>query len=487
MDEQQDGNENGGDGGLSRRGVLRSAGAAAAGIVTTAGTAGAATVADGDDDPDYPSAAWFAREQRNYAKTGEAPREQAESPAFQQRWQTQSADNIADFRRRTVEEPGWNSEGNLCKEYAEQCTGDPFSYPVGTTYGDRHVYDGVERVRVAFHDSGLDSDEGGARLSGWVWAPAGSDPGDDLPGVVITNGSVQASETLYWWFANTLVEHGYMVLTYDPRGQGRSDTLTPDGTRGTNANSTVFVTNQVDAIDFFRSTPEEPYPYNTEAPDEVPAPIADHNPFHDRLDRSRLGIAGHSLGATGVSVVQGIENWPGAIDDENPVDVAVAWDNLAAAGTELAGYEVRPHVPAMGQSGDYYLTPQPKTEPPAADAQVTALEDWRDAGVDTYQLNIRGGTHYEWSLIPTFPTTSWAFGNELADHYSLAWLDRYLKNPDEPGYHDADDRLLQDEEWRDRLSFYYRSARDFTTRRQQVRDCEDIESGCDGPTPPGRS
>jgi hypothetical protein len=488
MDKQQDGTENGGDGGVSRRSVIRSAGAAAAGIVTTAGTASASTVAD-ENAPDYPSAAWFAREQRNYAKTGEAPREQAESPVFQQRWQTQSADNIADFRRRTVEEPGWNSEGNLCKEYAEQCTGDPFLYPESATYEGHSVYDRIERERVAFHDSGLDSDEGGARLSGHVWVPADSDPGDDLPGVVITNGSVQASETLYWWFATTLVDNGYMVLTYDPRGQGRSDTLTPDGTRGTNANSTVFLTNQVDAIDLFRSTPEEPYPYNTEAPDEVPAPVAAHNPFHDRLDRSRLGIAGHSLGATGVSVVQGIEetDWPGAIDEGNPVDVAVAWDNLAAPGTELAGYTVRPRVPAMGQSGDYYLTPQPKTEPPAVDAQVTALEDWRDAGVDTYQLNIRGGTHYEWSLIPTFPTTSWAFGNELADHYSLAWLDRYLKNPDEPGYHDADDRLLQDEEWRDRLSFYYRSARDFTTRRRQIRDCEDIKAGCDGPTPPGRS
>lgn len=487
MDERQDGSEDGVDGGLSRRGVLRSAGAAAAGIVTTAGTASAANTANGCDDPEYPSAAWFAREQRNYAKTGEAPREQVESPAFQQRWQTQSADNTTDFRRRTVTEPGWNSEGNLCKEYAEQCTGDPFLYPERTTYDGHSVYDQIDRKRVAFHDSGLGSDEGGARLSAHIWAPADSEPGDDLPGVVITNGSVQASETLYWWFATTLVDNGYVVLSYDPRGQGRSDTRTPDGTDGSNANPTVFVTNQVDAIDFFRSTPDEPYPHNTEAPDEVPAPVAGHNPFHARLDRSRLGIAGHSLGATGVSVAQGISDadWPGVIDDDNPVDVALAWDNLAAAGTELAGYAVQPRVPAMGQSGDYFLTPTPKTEPPDADAQVSALEDWRDADIDTYQLNVRGGTHYEWSLIPSFPTTSWTFGNDLADHYSLAWLDRYLKRPGEEGYRNADDRLLQDDRWRDRLSFYYRSARDFTTRHRQVRDCEDIKTGCDGPTPPG--
>jgi len=483
MDERTDGD----GGGHSRRSVLRSTGAAAAGVVGLAGTAGAARGDDADDDPEYPSAAWFAREQANYAKTGEAPREQAADPAFQQRWRTQSARNTADFRRRTVEEPGWESEGNLCKEYAEQCTGDPFSYPVGTTYGDRHVYDGIERRRVAFHDSGLDSDEGGARLSGWVWAPADSDPGDDLPGVVITNGSVQASQTLYWWFADTLVRNGYVVMTYDPRGQGRSDTRTPDGTDGSNANPTVFVTNQVDAIDLFRATPEEPYPHNRVAPDAVPAPIRDSNPFHDRLDRSRLGIVGHSLGATGVSIVQGITDWPGAIGDGNPVDVAVAWDNLAAPDEQLAGYGVTPRVPAMGQSADYFLTPTPKTEPPNEDAKTRALAAWRDAGVDAYQVNVRGGTHYEWSLAPSFPTTSWdEWGNPMADHYSLAWLDRYLKRPEEDGYRDADARLLQDDRWRDRLSFYYRSARAFTTRNRQTRACEDIKADCGGPTPPGR-
>jgi hypothetical protein len=476
--------------GLSRRGVLRSAGAAAAGVVTMAGTASAAT--NGSDDPAYPSAAWFEREARNYAKTREAPQEQAENPSFQQQWQTQSARNTASLRRRTAEEPGWSSEGNLCKEYAEQCAGDPFSYAAGTTYGDRHTYDGIERRRVAFHDSGLGSDAGGARLSGWVWAPADSEPGDDLPGIVITNGSVQASQTLYWWFADTLVRNGYVVLTYDPRGQGRSDTRTPDETQGSNANPSVFVTNQVDAIDLFRSTPAEPYPHNPVAPAERPAPIADHNPFHDRLDRSRLGIVGHSLGATGVSVVQGIPGaeWPGAIDDGNPVDAAVAWDNLAdpdaqlagTSGTTLAGYGVTPRVPTMGQSGDYYLTPSPKTEPPNEDAKTGGFAAWRDAGVDTYQVNVRGGTHYEWSLLPTFPATSWASGNELADHYSLAWLDRYLKRPDEPGYLTADRRLLTDDAWRDRLSFYYRSARAFTTRSQEVRDCPDIKQGCDDDT-----
>ena len=43
------------------------------------------------------------------------------------------------------------------------------------------------------------------------------------PGVVITNGSVQAPEELYWAFAAALAKAGYVVLTWDPQTQGRSD------------------------------------------------------------------------------------------------------------------------------------------------------------------------------------------------------------------------------------------------------------------------
>lgn len=551
---------------ITRRRLLRAAGVAAA---SATGLTAPAAAAPGD--PEYPSEAWFAREQANWARTREAPLRQANDPAFQKRLYEQSLVNFAETQQRRVEESGWRWGWNLCQRYAMQCAGDPYLYPAvetpvapsdveperlessgniaeelgasvdvervlehleidvdgdeaaaalfgsalgggrpetnvspeaalegGTeapptaslespaavldapTAGDvswsgHSFYDDVGGFeRVAFYDSGLDQDEGGARLSGRVWAPQESGPGDALPGVVITNGSIQAPEPIYWWFAHTLVEAGYVVMTYDPRGQGRSDNQTPDGTQGGNADPSVFVTNQVDAIDFFRSTPEDTYQHNTDdvaRGDHDAAPVVDHNPFWDRLDRDRLGIVGHSLGATGVSVVQGME-WPEAAKGErNPVDVAVAWDNLSAAGSELAGREVTPRVPAMGQGADYFAG-VPKTAPPEADARLSGFESWRDAGVPTYQLNIRGGTHFEWALIPTFPTTDWdGWGNELAEHFSLAWLDFWLKTDEErnaggrgggpgpAGGETAERRLLEAEPWRDRLSFYYDSAR----------------------------
>lgn len=102
---------------------------------------------------------------------------------------------------------------------------------------------------------------------------------------------------------------------------------------------------------------------------------------------------------------------------------------------------------------------------------------------------IRGGTHYEWSKVPSSPARSWDVGNALADHYSLAWLDRWLKRPGEDGYRTADDRLLADDDWRDQLSFYYRSKRAFPTRAGDERTCENIRAGCTdepGKAPTGR-
>ena len=43
--------------------------------------------------------------------------------------------------------------------------------------------------------------------------------------MVITDGSVQGYEQLYYWAAEDLVANGYEVMTYDVQGQGDSDLL----------------------------------------------------------------------------------------------------------------------------------------------------------------------------------------------------------------------------------------------------------------------
>ncbi len=432
-------------------------------------------------DPEHPSPEWYAREADNYARNAEEPTWQATTPEFQQRWFEQSQENFATTveRRYVTGDWPWDSTGNLCSTWSMQCTGDPFLYP---GVDDFYEHEG-EVVEVAFFEST------GALLSGRVWAPRDAVAGADLPGVVIETGSVQAPETLYWWFAQTLVRSGYVVMTYDVRGQGRSDNQAPDGTPGSNLHPEVFVDNLVDAVDFLRSTPDEPYPHNAEfGADRDSAGLApDHNPHWDVLDRERIGIVGHSLGAAGVSVVQGVEPWPGVLGDENPVSAAVAWDNLSADGspgsdTQGVG-EVVPRVPTMGQSADYWLVPEPYDSPPDPEGQNDGFHLWREAGVPSYQIHVRGGAHYEWSYLPTFPSTSWRdWGNPMVEHHSLAWLDRWLKQPGEPGYEDADARLLDDEAFCERLSFYYLSVRDFPDRGGQVHASGDIRSDCLGRT-----
>lgn len=516
----------------------------------TAGSAGdgpAATVDLSCDHASYPSGAWTRCEAQNFAKVLQAPQEQATDPAFLLRWTEQSAANDASLLARDAADPSWliasprtpaqlaaalGSAATvaakvqaaaatirkdptaalsvsldtpltpLCASWSLQCAGDPFRYP-----GTDPFYAGVGEVApVVFYDSGC------ARLSGRVWRPANVAAGARLPAVVIDNGSIEAPEPLYWWAAQLLVRNGYVVMTFDPRGQGRSDLQTPGGQQGSNENVSVFWTGLVDAIDFFRSSPQHPYPNNLACAGTYPTVTTPYNPYYATIDPKRLGIAGHSAGAEGVSVVQGYggndaDPWPGQLDKTNPVKVAVAWDGLVGPdGKGLGGAagnvplppgalgtppRFSARVPSMDQASEYGLAPVPFAQPPDPEAHKAAYDEWKAAGVPVYALTVQGSTHYEWSLLPTFPATSWCpriqdrecaggWGNQLAQHYTLAWFDRWLKQPGEPGYADADARLLDDDgaNGRVKLSWHLRSARDYPARNGSLQHCEDIRAGC---------
>jgi hypothetical protein len=447
------------------------------------------------EGPEPGTPEWTQREAENFAKTSEAPNEQAQKPEFQNRWLTQSGSNRQDWIDRAVADPSWvgppsgNSPNTPAGAmWSSVATGDPTRYPdaEGPNGGAFYENEG-EVASVVFYDAGC------ARITAYVWAPRTWTSGaPTLPGAVVQNGSIQATQPLYWWAAQALVRAGYVVMTFDPRGQGRSDLQTPDGEQGGNVNSDVFFSGMVNAIDFFRSSPANPYPHNATCAGTYPTVVNDYNPFHERLDLSRLGIAGHSLGASGVSAVQG---YPGDRfehpdpDGGNPVDVVIGWDSLGVSA------DGPPRVPAMGQSGEYGLAPQPFRNPPDPESKKGAYHAYHDAGIPIFVLTVQGSTHYEWSLLPTFPATSWCpdmstgsclggWGNPMATHYTVAWMDRWLKLPGEAGHDDADTRLLADGDWCERYSFYFRSARSFPDRSGTVHTSEDIRADCLGlPTP----
>jgi len=466
----------------------------------------------------YPSAQWTQCEARNFERLFEGPRENGH-PAFLQRLLAQQAADQQAWLARALTDPSWLDprSGNtaltpVAATGAGPAVGDPFRHPEAPGEDGRSFYLQEAEVRpVVFYDRHC------ARISGRVWMPRGAD--GPLPGVVIESGSVQAPEAVYWWAAQLLVRGGYMVLTHDPRGQGRSDFMAPDGTPGSNAWPDTFWLGLVDAIDFFRATPASPYPWEAACAGTYPTGTDSFNPFHDQLDRKRLGLAGHSFGAAGVSFVQaydgpGAEPWPGRLDATNPVDVVVAWDalsspnskidatagNLFPDGANQAGFAyplfadypaVAARVPALSFNSEYGVFAAPFTAPPDPEQHKDAFRCWQQAGVPVMSLVIAGSSHIEFSALPPGHATSWCpqpesgrcrggWGLPLVEHYTLAWLDRWLKRPGDPGHADADMRLLDDRglQGAGKLSFRSRSARDFPDRGGWRQHCGDIRAGC---------
>ncbi|MGM0449405.1 MAG: alpha/beta hydrolase family protein [Pseudomonadota bacterium] len=475
------------------------------------------------------SSDWLECEAANYARTNEAPTEQL-TPAFQQRYTEQSLTNLDSWLSRALGDLSWlglpalnTPLTPLCATNALPCTGDPFRYPESGGPDGRAFFENEAMVEdVVFYDQSC------ARIQGTIWAPRDARPESPRPAIVITNGSVQAPGTAYRWAAQALVRSGYVVMTYDPRGQGESDQQTPTLEQGSNLEPRVFWEGQVNAIDFFRSTPAKRYPHERACQGTYPTETQAFNPLWEIVDDERLGIAGHSLGAIGVSVVQGYgapgaEDWPGLMDESNPVDVAVAWDSLItpegeglapfsnmplpeplydaliAVSTQDALPDFAPRVPSMSIFADYGFAPTPYTSPPDKKANKAAFEVWQAHDIPTYSVGFQGTTHFDFSQLPVFPATSWCptpssgsceggWGQPSIEYYTLAWFDRWLKQPGEPGFNDADARLI-DDAWQGgahRMSFHYDSARDFPDKRGKTQRCEAIRNGCSRSDPSAR-
>src|SRR3954463_3065741 len=318
----------------------------------------------------------------------------------------------------------------------------------------------------------------GALIRGDVFAPlpGAKDPytGKRLkppyPGVVITTGSIQGSERMYWWLAEDLAERGYVVLTYDVQGQGTSETL-PHQNDQVNAlpfcnpfakpadgeqfgcpgvpaqQDSNFVFGTQDALSFFLATPHAPYAN----PNGGDAPVNAFNPLWRLFDRSpdtrtvtpgrttRVAIIGHSLGAAAVSYVQGVDP---------RVETVVALDKLSSGGDGAIGPKnVKPVVPALGVQSEYgfnvqpywaangsSFTPQPGPPDQRPDPRrelKTGFDAWRKAGVDAMVIVPRASTHLEYTDISLVLPAS-RYGRALTSVYVQAWLGRYLKHEGEP-------------------------------------------------------
>ena len=425
------------------------------------------------------------RENDNRAKERERDRIH-QTPAYQLKLDEVSRANFLEATRIQATDPERNFLGNLCYTYGRTCAGDVRLY--------EWEQNGHGIVRPVLFTA-----RSGATISGHVWATRAGPA--KRPGIVITNGSIQAPETLYWFAAQTLAKAGYVVLTSDPQQQGRSDSLgePPDQDEGSPAQTDgrPFFDGTVDALDFFFSTAQQPFrprrscdSGTSHAPKHLRRVAegrnAAHNPLAGMVDFSRVGIAGHSFGAAGVSYV-------GQADPR--VKAIVAWDNLRVPepfgggrttiepcpSDPSARRQVPITKPALGMAADYFASEPRRSEPdPLAKSEASLA--YSKAGVDTGEITIRGGTHFEYSFLPDPAFGATLRGIDLASWYTTAWFDKYVK-----GDPSADSRLITSRWLDDRpearvdrnrdgnmYSFYYRSRLDIGLGNGGRFRCEDM-------------
>jgi dienelactone hydrolase len=449
-------------------------------------------------------------EVKNFAKIGERFAHITATPEFQARLLQANIDNNVETALIQATDPQ-RLFVNICGTRTNECAGDVRFYDWTDTGA------GI-RTPVLF------TARSGATLSGNVWAT--EEGPAKRPAIVITTGSVQAPETLYWGTAATLAKHGYVVLTYDVQGQSRSDVLgeAPDAQEGVPSQAgQPFYDGTEDALDFLLSKPGSPYVPRmscgnanggvgtSHAPKQAARVTAGFNsgfnPLHDLVDPNRIGIAGHSLGAAAVSYV-------GQLDPR--VDAIVAYDNLRAPSgapdcpSTPTSRPESPAItkPAVGISNDYGIAQTPFTSDPDPQSHNAGFLDYQTAGIDSMQVNIRGGTHEESAFIPgntTGPTPLGAAslrGTDMIAWYSTAWFDKYVKCPGAANptacEEEADARLLSDR-WRDDApggavdlnddsnlySFYLRSRFDVTDAAGAAQVCDDMRTGCQSMAPDG--
>jgi hypothetical protein len=367
----------------------------------------------------------------------------------------------------------------------------------------------------------------GALIKGTVYAPrpgardpyTGKKLSGPFPGVVITTGSIQGTERMYAWLAEDLAERGYIVMTYDVQGQGRSETFPHQGPvadlpfcdptakplpgeqsgcpgvisqQGAN-----FLYGTQDALSFFQSSPSGPW----RNPGAGSAKVNAYNPLWKLYDRrpdrrtvtpgrtSRIAVIGHSYGAAAVSYVQGVDP---------RVQTVVALDKLSSR-SDPAWPVPRPVVPALGLQADYGFLPSaydscqgcsPDKAPDPYRERRSGFDTWAAAGVDSMVVVPRAATHLDYTDVPLVLPAS-RYGQALSSAYVQAWLAKYLK-------HDptADKALLASTlhylepvavgKWapvtlkrHDSLSFYYCSAYRFRTSAGALAASPDITKvGC---------
>ena len=289
-----------------------------------------------------------------------------------------------------------------------------------------------------------------AAIRGHLWRPKGA--GDRPRATVVFVNGYGSGDDAYHWAAQDLAEHGYLVMTFDPQGAGRSDAdpapefcepggawtrpqemgireqgrcagQDPDDVQLSEASALTFAATGKLGDEDARATAGV---YRKIAPrfvfgtlDALDFLLSARNPWRASVDAERVGVAGHSAGAwAALMVANG--------DPKRRVRAGVAMDGYHSFDFGVDGRE-----PTLVLQGEQQNVLGPRTVPPSEPrspdqlhAMRGAFADLRARGVPAGFFVLRGSTHNEFTDVLTSASSE---GQRVATHLTIAWFDRHLR------------------------------------------------------------
>jgi len=242
-------------------------------------------------------------------------------------------------------------------------------------YGHPDYNHSVAQVPVHFQN------RHGTSLYGEIVLPRrGQVPPSDgpFPAILVLEGQ-NTNLAMYRWWHQLYADAGYLVFAFDFSGQGHSEDEA-EGDPGDNVHDAQ------DALDY----------------------LLERSPVAGAVDRRRIGVVGHSMGAIASLGLQAVEP---------RIHAAVA---AAPISESSAPFDANP-VPVMIQTGDHDgpVAPIPAVNPAVVRPVYDKLQG------DRAFIVADASTHAQHTNYALLPTASW--GLELAGRYSLAWMDWHLR------------------------------------------------------------
>lgn len=242
-------------------------------------------------------------------------------------------------------------------------------------YGHPDFNDQVALVPVRFNN------RHGTELYGEIVLPqrgAVSPQSGPFPVILALEG-LNTNVAMYRWWHQVFADAGYLVFAFDFSGQGHSADE-GEGDPGDN------IAEAQDALTW----------------------LLEESPVRSVLDRRRIGVIGHSMGAITTLGLQAVEP---------RIHAAVAAAPISEA---QAPFDANP-IPVMIQTGDHDgpIAPIPFVNPEVVRPVYEKLQGERAFIV------AEASSHAQHTNFPLLPTAQW--GQEIAGQYSLAWMDWQLR------------------------------------------------------------